>query len=148
MIISKPKTGTLFAVGVFLILAYGASGYMIYQVVQTQSFASYQMFLLPLTLGIALGVTIKMIIDYKTIVVQNDRVDVKFLLPIRKRYYLKNLDFWQETRIKTFSSTYKELTMGFERRKAVKLSSQENSNYERIHRYLKKKYPRKEQKQP
>jgi hypothetical protein len=147
MIISKPKTGTLFAVGVFLILAYGASGYMLYQVVQNQSFATYQMFLLPLTLGIALGVTIKMIIDHKTIIVQKDRVDVNFLLPIRKRYYLKNLDFWQETRIKTFSSTYKELTMRFERRKAVKLSSQENSNYERIHRYLKKKYPKKEQKQ-
>lgn len=147
MIISKPKTGTLFAVIVFLILAYGASGYMLYEVVQTQSFATYQLFLLPLTVGIALGVTIKMIIDYKTIVVQNDRVDVKFLLPIRKRYYLKNLDFWQETKIKTFSSTYKELTMRFESRKAVKLSSQENSNYDRIQRYLKKKYPRKEQKQ-
>lgn len=147
MIISKPKTGTLFAVSVFLILAYGASAYMLYEVVQDQSFATYQIFLLPLTLGIALGVTIKMIIDHKTIIVQKDRVDVKFLLPIHKRYYLKNLDFWQETKIKTFSSTFKELTLRFDNRKAVKLSSQENSNYERIQRYLKKKYPRKEQKQ-
>ena len=147
MIISKPKTGTLFSIGVFLILAYGASGYMLYQVIQMQSFATYQLLLLPLTVGIALGVTIKMIIDYKTIVMQNERVDVKFLLPIRKRYYLKNLDFWQETKIKTFSGTFKELTLRFESRKAVKLSSQEHSNYERIQRYLKKKYPRKERQQ-
>ncbi len=146
MIISKPKTGTLFSIGVFLALAYGASGYMIYQVVQTQTFATYQMLLLPLTLGIAVGVSVKMVIDYKTIVIDKDRVDVKFLLPINKRYYLKNLDFWQETKIKTFSSTFKELTLRFDNRKAVKLSTQENSNYERIVRYLKKKYGRKEQK--
>jgi len=146
MITSKPKSGTLFAVGVFLIMAYGASGYMLYHVVQNQAFATYQMILLPLTIGIALGVTIKTIIDYKTIVIDKDRVDVKFLLPINKRYYLKNLNFWQETKIKTFSSTFKELTLRFDNRKAVKLSTQENSNYERIVRYLKKKYSRKEQK--
>jgi hypothetical protein len=147
MIISKPKAGTLFAVGVFLLLAYGVSAYLIYEVVQAQAFATYQILLLPLTLGIALGVTIKVIIDHKTIVVDKDRVDVKFLLPIHKRYYLKNLEFWQETKIKTFSSAFKELTMRFDNRKSVRLSTQENTNYERVQRYLKKKYPRKEQKQ-
>lgn len=145
MIISKPKAGTLFSIGVFLILAYGVSAYMIYQVVQAQSYAGYQTLLLPLSIGVALGVTIKMIIDYKTIVIEKERVDVKFLLPIHKRYYLKNLDFWKETKIKTFSTPFKELTLRFENKKAVKLSSQENSNYERIQRYLKKKYPKKEQ---
>ena len=146
MIISKPKTGTLFSVGVFLLLAYGVSAYLIYEIVQTGAFATYQLFLLPLTLGIALGVTIKMIIDHKTVVIDKERVDVKYLLPIHKRHYLKNLEFWQEVKIKTFSSTFKELTMRFDNRKSVKLSTQEYTHYDRVIRYLKKKYPRKEQK--
>ena len=146
MIISKPKTGTLFAVGVFVLLAYGVSAYLIFGVVQAQAFATYQILLLPLTLGIAVGVSIKMIIDHKTIVVDKERVDVKFLLPIRKRYYLKNLEYWQEVKIKTLSSTFKELTMRFDNRKSVKLSTQEHTHYDRVLRHLKKKYPRKEQK--
>ncbi len=147
MIVSKPRINTLFSMGVFLLIAYGVAAFLLYDILNNDNLSTYQIFLFPIVLGIALGLTIKLIIDYKTITFQKERIDVKHLLSfLSRRYYLKNMSFWRENKVKTFGTVYKELSLQFEKYKKIKLSAQEHENYDRVYRFLKKNYPKKQQK--
>lgn len=96
--------------------------------------------------GAALAVTYKTVLGYKKIAISRNRVDVSFALSlVKKRYYFKELNYWQETIIKTTSGVFKELSLHFNKRKIIKLTMQENDNYEKVKAFMHKNYPRKQQ---
>lgn len=146
MIISKPKLSTLFSLGVFLILAYGLAAYFFVQVVQAPTSSSWMVIGLGVTAGIAVAVSVKTIMGYKQLFVSKNRLEVRYAFNLLSRkYYFKELAFWKETNIKTFSGQFKELSIHFSNGKSVKLTWQENSNYEKVSAFMQRNYKRKMQ---
>jgi hypothetical protein len=97
--------------------------------------------------GVALAVTYKTVTGYKTVYISKNRIDVSYAFNlIKKRYYLKELSSWQETVIKTASGVFKELSLHFAHKKALKLSTQEHDNYEKIKAFLQRNYQRQQKK--
>lgn len=147
MIVSKPKSSTLFSLCVFLILAYGLSLYLIINIIQNPEPPVWMAIILGIAAGAALAVTYKTITGYKTVYIGKNRVDVSYAFNlIKKRYYLKELIDWQETTIKTVSGVFKELSLHFNERKSVKITTQEHDNYGKVKAFLQKNYQRKQKK--
>ena len=143
MIISKPKFSALSAIGVFLVLCYslglvnlgilldGASKWYNYAIVVS---------LLPL----ATVILIKQVIGYKIVVLKNQSFRIRRPF-IFKSYSFKTKDIqsWKETIVKTRNGNFKELSIYPQNNPVLKLTLQENSNYDIIKGYLQKKLPKK-----
>ncbi len=146
MIVSKPKLSALFSLIIFLLLAYGLSIYLWISVMQSQKPPGWQTILLGVAAGVALAVTYKVVAGYKKIMVSKNRIDVHYAFDlIRKRYYLKELTSWQETAVKTATGLFKELTLRFDKKKTVKLTLQEQDNYEKVKAFMQRNFPKKQQ---
>ncbi len=149
MIVSKPKLSALFSLLIFLLLAYGLSIYLWISVVQSQHPPGWQTILLGVAAGVALAVTYKVVAGYKKIRVSKNRIDVHYAFNlVSRRYYFKELTFWQETAVKTATGLFKELTLRFDKKKTVKLTLQEQDNYEKVKASLQRNFSKKQQKQP
>lgn len=59
------------------------------------------------------------------------------------QFKLKDVSTWQETIIETKNGKFRELTVVNSSGKSLKLTFQENSNYEKVIKYLVKKLPKK-----
>ncbi|MDN5212202.1 hypothetical protein QQ020_09075 [Fulvivirgaceae bacterium BMA12] len=104
--------------------------------------------LLIIVLGlVAITILWKIVGAYKIISIQKKKIAVRY--PFKFGSFqsdLNKLVYWRETVIKTNNTLFKELKMKFEPNKAVKISMQENTNYDRVIAFLKKNAPGKEQK--
>ncbi len=145
MIISKPKLSTLFSLGAFLVLAYGLATYLFIQVARGMA-TSWMVIGLGVSAGVAVAVTIKTITGYQQLFVSKNKIEVMRIFGLGKRTrYFKDLTFWKETSVKTFSGQFKELDICFQDNKHVKLTLQENSNYDKVHNFMLRSYKRKMQ---
>ena len=87
----------------------------------------------------------KLIFNYKVIKISHDQVHVYYPFRFFKTVQdIKNLGAWQQTVIDTKKSTYKQLKLVFVNKGFVKISNQENSEYEKVYKYIKRKAPKKE----
>lgn len=144
MIISKPKYSTLFSLVIFLAIAYGLVIFTLINFMSAEQKAVYQYAILILISPIAIGVTIKILYSYKTIKIGRGKLVIHY--PFRFKsldFKLRQIEKWEETIIKAGSNVIKELSITFEDQVQVKLTKQENSAYEEIINYLKKKCPKK-----
>jgi hypothetical protein len=145
MIVSKPKFNTFFALGIFLVLVYGVIAYMLYDISVSDAVSLWLYILLVLVAGIALTVTIKFIQSYKVIRLEKNRADVHMLFGlIKKRLYFKELEQWQEERVKTSNGIFKQLTVNFINKGRLRLSNQEHDNYDKVIGFFRKTYGKKE----
>lgn len=148
MIISKPKVSTLFSLSIFLILAYGLSVYLLLRVLGSSNPSFWITIGMGVSVGVALAVTFKVITGYKELHVSKNRIDVYAIFSLfKRRYYFKELLSWEETVIKTATGYFKELTLKFKAGRKVKLTLQENSNYEKVKAFMHRNFSRKRQKQ-
>lgn len=139
MIISKPKGNTLFALSMFLIICYGLLGYTLYNYLNDAKHFWYQYAIFIVITPIALAVTYKTIQGFKIIHIGKDKLLVHYPILFKKKSFnLKHLESWEETIIKTQGSFFKEIMLKFSADK-VKLTNQENGEYEKVLAYLKKK---------
>lgn len=144
MIVSKPKPSTLFSLGAFLFAAYGLFIYTLIDFIHSDQKALFQYLIMFIIGPIALGVTIKILLSYKIIKIGKEKIEISY--PFRFKVYqfkLKQIESWKEVIIKTGTKFFKELTLTFENKYKIKLTKQENSSYDEIYGYLKKKCPRK-----
>lgn len=140
MIVSKPKIGTLFSVGVFIALAFGV---FIYGMIQIQSATSRTWwYVLTYTSGpIGLMVLLKILFSLKTLKISKEKFEVKFPFKFRKYSFGgKEIDHWFHTSIKTYGGLYEELTIKLISGKQLAVSKQENTEYDKTLNYLKKKF--------
>jgi len=140
MIVSKPKIGTLFSVGLFITLAFGV---FIYSVIQVQSATNRTWwYVLIYTSGpIGLMVLLKILFSLKTIKISKEKFEVKFPFKFTKYTFGgKEIDHWYHTSIKTYGGLYEELTIKLTSGKQLALSKQENTEYDKTLNYLKKKF--------
>jgi len=137
MLVSKPKTKALFAIGVFVII--GLSLSLVNLNIIFQGGSRWYNYLIVLTvLPLALMIIVRQLINYKVISVGKNSIRVVY--PIMKKSFsitLKDLIAWEETVIKTKNGHFKELTLLTDRHR-LKLSIKENTNYEKIKNYLMK----------
>ncbi len=143
MVVAKPKTSTLFSLGLFLIIMFSAGGFNLYLVYSTGTMEWYNILIVLVTLPIAFGVLVKTMINHKTIYLGGKKVVVSPLIGRKKTYALKDLEYWKETKIKTLAAVYKELEMKFGHQKKVTLGLQEHTDYAGAVKYLKKTVPKK-----
>lgn len=127
-------------------LAYGSAAYFFVQIIQSPASSSWMVVGLGIAAGVAIAVSAKTVAGYKQIFVSKNRIEVKYIFNLlSRRYYFKELAFWKETTIKTFSGLFKELDINFGNGRHVKLTLQENSNYEKIKTFMQRNYKRKMQ---
>lgn len=144
MIVSKPKLSTLFSLSAFLVLAYGLAMYFLVQIVRSPADSSWSVIGLGVSAGVAVAVTIKLVAGYKRILVSKNNVEVRYLFNLlRRKHYFKDLASWQETTIKTASGLFKELDIRFANGKRIRLTLQEQDNYEKVKAFMQRNYKRK-----
>lgn len=142
MVVSKPKSQALFAIGVFVVICFALGGYNLKLLLEGSTwFFNWAMAIVFLPIGLVLS--LRQLLNYKIISLGNQKVQVWYPLRFRTiRGNLKDMDYWEETIIQTKTGVFKQLEIKFPQR-SIKLSVQENTAYSEAVNYLKKKQPRK-----
>ena len=140
MILSKPKKSTLFSLIVFLLFTYGIG---VWSAINVPSSPVYWYLIPIICIVIALVVTIKVISGYQMIRIEGNNWVLKNLFRRKNQFKSNDIEWWEETEIKTGRSTFKELHI-HSQRADVKINFQEHSNYTNIMDFLKKRMPRKQ----
>lgn len=144
MIVSKPKRKTIFALGLSTIITGGGSFYFMNELLNGKT-AIWRYIILSLLLLSTSILLYKLIFNYKVIKISHDVVHVYYPFRLfRSSQPIKALGAWQETVIETKSGIFKELKLVFESKGYVKISNQENSDYDKVLKYIKKKAAKKE----
>lgn len=142
MIISKPKSRALFAIGMFVLVCFSLGGYNLSLIMKGSTwFFNYIMAIVFLPIGIIL--LFRQLINYKIISLGNGKIQIWYPLRFKViRISLNKLDSWEETIIQTKTGVYKQLELIFPQN-TIKMSLQENSYYQEVVNYFKKKLPKK-----
>ena len=145
MIVSKPKSQALFAIGVFIIICFGLGGYNFMLITNGSTwFFNYVMAIVFLFLAHVF--MIRQMFNYKIISIGNDKIQVWYPLRFRTiRTSLKEMVHWEETIIQTKTGVFKQLEITFPK-KTIKMSVQENTLYKEVVNYFKKKQSNKRKK--
>jgi len=144
MIISKPKFQALFSLTAFLIIIFGIIGYILYKF----SGQTYQYIILGLLIPVALSVLLKVMLSYKIAEVNKEKLKLKYPFKFYSKQYSlnKDLENWTETKMKASGQDYKALTLFFKDKKKIQFSYLENTSYNALVKYMRKKYARQEKK--
>jgi len=139
MIVSKPKPGSLFSLGVFSTggIIVGAISFKI--VLTGYNFPWYH-YLISLTLfPLAIAIFFRIFWTYKVVEFGKGKVDVNYPFRFRKLSFpLSNLSDWKEINIKNKTGQYKEIEINYNGRK-ITLNNQEHSHYREALQYMNKK---------
>jgi len=143
MIISKPRSNALFAIGLFLLLSYSLG--LVNLNILLQGGSRWYNYAIPVVLlPLATAILIKQLVGYKVVMLKNQTFKVKRPFIFNSHAFkTKDIQSWRETVIKTKNGNFQELTIATEKWRPLKLTLQENSNYQRIKDYLNKKIPKK-----
>lgn len=145
MIVSKPKFSALFSLGMFVLACISIGGYSLSVILDDRGWWLNYL-LAALLLPIALAIFARQLWSYKIVRVDKNKLIVRYPLRFsQKSFILKDINYWEETIIKTRNGQFKQVEMAFNHDK-VKLTMQENTNYARIMSYLSKKLSSKRKK--
>ncbi len=138
MIVSKPKRNALFAIGLFVLISFSL-GFVNLNII-IQGGARWYNFLIVFTiLPFALILLIRQLAGYKIITINKDIIKVAHPFLLKGfGFKVKEITSWEETIIKTKNGYYKELSVRTESNILLKLTLQENSNYEKVKDFLQK----------
>jgi hypothetical protein len=142
MIVSKPKSQALFAIGMFVLVCISLGGYNLSLLIKGSTwFFNYIM--ATVFLSIAFILVVRQLINYKIISIGKDKIQVWY--PLRfstTRMTNKEMVSWEETIIQTKTGIFKQLEIVFPT-KTIKMSIQENTQYQEAVNYMKRKVSQK-----
>ncbi|MEN8248602.1 MAG: hypothetical protein ABFS32_06695 [Bacteroidota bacterium] len=138
MIVSKPKKQALFSIGVFILISIGLGGYNLILILKGSDwFFNYIMAIVFLSAGAIF--LLRQLLNYKIISIGKDKIQTWHPLRFSTfRVSLNEVVEWEETIIQTKTGVYKQLDIRLSNR-TIKLSVQENTHYQEVVNYLKKK---------
>lgn len=138
MIVSKPRYQTLFALGVFLILIFGSFFLLLNSLLSNpDEFFIMKMILTPVVLVIALLILTKFITSIKTIKVGDNKILITYLISRSKiQLPLTDIKGWKEEVVNTKQGDYRETKILYGKKKIIKLSNKEDTEYDKILKYL------------
>ena len=107
--------------------------------------AWYNYLIIALLVPIALIVSYRIFIRYKTIRLGNNQMEIHYpVLGRRHLYSLQAVVNWRENIVKTGkNSVYKELEIYFDDKRKLSFGQKEQTEYDRVVAYLKQKVPKK-----
>ncbi len=144
-IISRPQPKAVFSLFTFSVLCWAIAGYSLRVFVYSQP-VWYHYLAVYGAGGVGLLLFIRQLISYKIVTFTDKTVSVRHPFTGKKKQLpLKLLVNWKETIIATKVDPYKQLELFFDAY-TVRLSVQENTHYEQIRNYFKKRWPKKEKK--
>ena len=145
MIISRPKIQTVFSLTVFTTVILVSLFYFSIPLLKFSDVPAWRYFVAGILLLTASLLLHKLIFDYKIIKISHDRVHIYYPFRFFKTVQdIKALGAWQQTIINTKKSEFRQLKLVFVNKGYVKISNQENSEYDKIYQYIKRKAPKKE----
>lgn len=145
MIVSRPKRQTIFSLGVFTVLILTGLVVSWQQLMRLQEVPTWRYILVGVLLITASLLLHKLIFNYKVIKISHDKVHIYYPFRFFKTVQdIKDLGAWQETIVDTKKSTFKQLKLVFVDKGFVKISNQENSEYDKVYKYIKRKASKKE----
>lgn len=143
MIVSKPKPSALAALGIFILICLSVGLYFL-QISVREGGLWYQYLGVFILLSVSFMLFLRQIVGYKIVSIGDNKFIVKYPL-IGKRRELKAMQLvsWKEVVVKTKSAPFRQLEIRFSDF-LLKLTIQENTSYEQVLNYLKKKLGKKE----
>lgn len=143
MISAKPKANTLFSIGIFLSIAYGATIYFAIDISQSNDPEIFTYLLLYAIGSIAVAVTLKTLWGVKIVTINKEKFDVQYPFRFKKmKFSGKDLAYWSTESIKTYGGIYEEMILVTNEGKKISLSKQEHSDYDKTRQYMLKKFKR------
>ncbi len=140
MIRSQPKSSSMLAIGLFLLGTLAVAIWLLVALLQNPgTFFWAKLILAPTLLVIAIIVTVKSYTSAVIITIGNNRLTYRRYLGPEHTYKITKITNWQEEVVKRKNSEYRRLSIQLVDRSKVQLSNLENSNYEKVVNYLKKK---------
>ena len=147
MIESKPKRNTIFALFMSALTTGGGSFYFMSDILSGDT-APWRFIVLIILLISTSLLLYKLIFNYKVIRISHDIIHVYYPFRFfRSSQPIKDLGAWQETIIQAKYGIFKELKLVFYSKGYVKITNQENSDYDKVYKYIKKKAPKKQVKE-
>jgi len=140
MILVKPKSGTLWSMGLFIVICRVSGGYGLSPMLSDVHAAWYNYVLAVVVLPLGIGLLFRMLWSYKKITIGKGKVEVYY--PVRGKktsFKVGEIDSWKEEIIKTASGTYRELQIKYASKKKLDISMQEHSKYQETVVYFRKK---------
>lgn len=147
MIICKPKISIVAVVTLFVIMGYALLLFFLFRSVVSAENTFLKVVVISLLLGLLLFITIRLLFDYKIIIISKGKIIIRYTLVSSVRKFdledLKNVD---EIRVKTFNSNeHRKLIMLFPRDR-VSINSQVYENYTKLKECLLEKKQKKKSK--
>jgi len=137
MITSRPKPTALFSLSMFIAISLFLAYLGINNVVESGQWYWYSYIAVYFFGSLAFIISIRVLIKFKVLYISKGYVDLWRPLS-RRRYQLREMEYWKETTVKTGRTLYKELEMNFLKKK-IKISNQENTSYNEVFNYLRNK---------
>ncbi len=142
MIECKPKGKAIVSLGLFAVICYAASLFLVS--LKGKNTLVYVGIVMLTLLGLVIN--IRMFLTYKVITVSKKKLLVKQPYIFRTKIYeMAHLQSVKEEKVKTFNDEYKELSLKFENGR-LKVSKQEYTDYERLKAYIDKNKPKNKKK--
>ena len=148
MIVSRPKRQTIFSLGLFTVIIIAGLFYFAGQLRGMESPATWRYIVIVLLFLTASLLIHKLLFNYKVLKIGDNKFHIYYPFRFFKTVQnVKDLGAWQETIVNTNKTEFRQLKIVFTTKGYVKISNQENSEYNRILKYLKQKAPKKQVKE-
>ncbi|MEP4531920.1 MAG: hypothetical protein ABJ004_02460 [Cyclobacteriaceae bacterium] len=140
MIVSKPKSNTTVALGVFLVLIFVVFFFLLNSLISVPDYFIFKLVLTPIVLVIGLIVLSKFLGSLKVVTLGKDKITVLYLITrMRISIDVSQVLGWREEVVKTKNGDFREVKILYTKKKILKLSNKENTEYDKVIQYLKKK---------
>ena len=140
MIVSKPKTQTLTALTIFLVLIFAVFFMLLNSLLTDPSYFIVKLILTPVVLVIGLLVLGKLLGAIKVVRIGDNKIEVFYPISrMRTIINVPNVLGWKEEVVNTKNGEYREVKILYTKKKILKLSNRENTEYDAVVKYLKKK---------
>ncbi|MFT7233731.1 MAG: hypothetical protein ACI8TA_002957 [Cyclobacteriaceae bacterium] len=128
------------ALGVFLVLIFLTFFFLFNSLLTSPDYFILKLILTPVVLVIGLLVFGKFLNSLKVVSLGKDKMEVLFLISrMRVSIPVNEILGWREEVVKTKNSEFREVKILYGKKKILKLSNKENTEYDKVVNYLKQK---------
>lgn len=143
MIVSKPKSQSVFALSLFLIIILGVTVWIILDLVRyPESYFIFKLILAPILLVIWTYIVVNFYSSSKTIELGDNKISFKLPLQSKKIFKINDIQAWKEEKVKTRGNEFKEIQINLANHR-LRISNREHTSYDEVRKYLTKKVKRK-----
>lgn len=137
---SIPKSNSLISIGFFLLAVIAVDIWLFWGLFQyPESYFLFKLILAPTVFVIGIAVAIKSYSSALILTMGNNGLTYRYLFGSDRKHKITDVTNWQEEVVKRKSSEYRQLSIHLANGKKLKLSNLENTNYDKLVSYLRKK---------